>query len=77
MHPGRVANTPAPSPPTGHFISPQADFESILSMLSSFFVPEDEDALLRWVGKMLKRGAVREQMEAWKQEWRAEQKKMT
>lgn len=46
-------------------------------MLSSFFVPEDEDALLRWVGKMLKRGAVREQMEAWKQEWRAEQKKMT
>ena len=38
-----------------HFLSARADFESILSLLSSYFIPEDEDALLRWIKRMLKR----------------------
>lgn len=49
-----------------HITKASADFETILSLLSSFFVPEDEDAFIRWIGKMLKRKDVRAALEKWK-----------
>ncbi|WVQ99910.1 hypothetical protein IAU59_007053 [Kwoniella sp. CBS 9459] len=49
--------------------SPQATFESILSLLSSYFVAEDEDALMRWIRKVLKQKPVRDKMDSWRSEW--------
>ncbi|OCF37837.1 GTPase activating protein [Kwoniella heveanensis BCC8398] len=49
--------------------SPQATFESILSLLSSYFVAEDEDAFMRWIRKVLNQKPVREKMDAWRTEW--------
>jgi hypothetical protein len=41
----------------------------VLSLLSSFFVPEDEDALLVWVGRLLGDQKVRDNMKHWRTEW--------
>lgn len=49
--------------------APTATFESILSLLSSYFVAEDEDKLMRWIRRMLRSPGVREKMDGWRQEW--------
>lgn len=47
------------------------DFESILSTLSSsnLFVPEDDEAMLRWVGALLRDRSVQREMERARVEW--------
>jgi hypothetical protein len=50
--------------------SRSANFETILSLLSSFFVPEDEDVLLSWIGKILGDRKLRASMLQWRTEWR-------
>ncbi|KAI0756377.1 RabGAP/TBC [Daedaleopsis nitida] len=52
-----------------HITSDSANFETILSLLSSFFVPEDEDALLVWIEKVLSDKKVRADMVRWRQQW--------
>ncbi|KAF7971507.1 hypothetical protein HWV62_10232 [Athelia sp. TMB] len=49
--------------------SASANFETILSLLSSFFVPEDEDALLNWIEKLLADKKLRANMARWRQDW--------
>ena len=39
-------------------------------MLSSFFVPEDENALMAWVGGVLANKKLRADMSRWRTEWR-------
>jgi len=51
--------------------SASANFETVLSLLSSFFVPENEDALMSWIGAMLGDKKLRASMTRWKQEWSA------
>lgn len=46
-----------------------ATFESILSLLSSYFVAEDEDVLLRWTQKTLDQPGFRERLNAWRRDW--------
>lgn len=53
-----------------HITSPQASFETILSLLSSFFIPEDEDVLLRWIGRALDDKRLRADMEKWRSDWK-------
>ena len=55
---------------TDHLTSAQANFETVLSLLSSFFVPEDEDALLKWIDHALGDKKLREDMSRWRMEWR-------
>jgi len=50
--------------------APGATFESILSLLSSYYVPEDEDAMLQWMRKMLWTSGTRERIAFWRREWR-------
>ncbi|TXT15638.1 hypothetical protein VHUM_00141 [Vanrija humicola] len=50
--------------------SPKATFESILSLLSSFYVPEDEDALLNWIRRFLWAPGTRDRIQFWRREWR-------
>ena len=47
-----------------------ATFETILSLLSSFFVPQDEDSLVQWIGQMLGDKKLRSNMIRWKADWR-------
>lgn len=49
--------------------SPKAEFETILSALSSFFIVEDEDKYLRWVRKMLAQEGMRDRLRRWRTEW--------
>ena len=49
--------------------SAQASFETILSLLSSVFVPEDDDVFMRWVGKALKDERLRTEIDEWRREW--------
>lgn len=51
------------------FQSPNSSFETILSLLSSFFVPEDEDKLLSWMETALNDWKLREKMKQWRAEW--------
>ncbi|KAL7423424.1 hypothetical protein Q5752_001004 [Cryptotrichosporon argae] len=51
--------------------APTANFESILSLLSSFYVVEDEDRMLRWMRKLLWAKSTRARVAAWRDEWRA------
>ncbi|KAG9313937.1 RabGAP/TBC [Chiua virens] len=53
-----------------HITSSSANFETVLSLLSSFFVPEDDDALLSWLEQFLSDKKLRAQMHAWRQDWR-------
>lgn len=48
---------------------PSADFESILSLLSSYYVPEDDDAMLDWMRKLLWQPGVRELITHWRRQW--------
>ncbi|WVN90220.1 uncharacterized protein L203_105456 [Cryptococcus depauperatus CBS 7841] len=50
--------------------SSSASFESILSLLSSYFVAQDEDALMRWVRKVLSIRGIRTKMDSWRAEWK-------
>ncbi|CDO73439.1 hypothetical protein BN946_scf185013.g74 [Trametes cinnabarina] len=52
-----------------HITSSSANFETVLSLLSSFFVPEDEDALLLWIEKVLGDKKLRAEMVRWRQDW--------
>ncbi|KAI0720033.1 RabGAP/TBC [Cerioporus squamosus] len=52
-----------------HITSDAANFETILSLLSSFFVPEDEDALLLWIEKVLSDKKLRSDMVRWRSDW--------
>jgi hypothetical protein len=54
-----------------HITSASANFETILSLLSSFFVPESEDALLLWIERALGDKKLRASMAQWRQDWRA------
>ncbi|TKY89143.1 hypothetical protein EX895_001674 [Sporisorium graminicola] len=54
----------------GIVLRERADFETILSALSCFFVPEDDDALLFWVREALGRRDVRGTMASARQEYR-------
>ncbi|KAF7337566.1 Rab-GAP TBC domain-containing protein [Mycena sanguinolenta] len=53
-----------------HITSAAANFETILSLLSSFFVPEDEDSLLLWIEKTLGDKKLRSSMSRWRADWR-------
>jgi len=53
-----------------HITSSAANFETILSLLSSFFVPESEDALMTWVEMTLGDKKLRANMAKWRQEWK-------
>ncbi|KAG6857316.1 hypothetical protein H0H87_006509 [Tephrocybe sp. NHM501043] len=50
--------------------SASANFETILSLLSSFFVAEDEDVLMAWMKHMLGDKKLRASMREWREEWR-------
>ncbi|KAG6872769.1 hypothetical protein C0995_006808 [Termitomyces sp. Mi166 len=50
--------------------SSTANFETVLSLLSSFFVPEDEDTLMSWISRMLGDKKLRSSMRGWKEDWR-------
>jgi hypothetical protein len=52
-----------------HISAPQANFETILSLLSSTFVVEDEDAMLRWMERLLTDRRLRDEMDGWRAEW--------
>ncbi|KAG8688107.1 hypothetical protein FRC08_011617 [Ceratobasidium sp. 394] len=47
----------------------QANFETILSLLSSTFVLEDEDGFLRWMERVLTDRRVRDEMDGWRADW--------
>ena len=47
-----------------------ANFETVLSLLSSFFVPEDEDVYLNWISKVTENKKMRSKMQSWRAEWR-------
>ena len=51
--------------------SKSANFETILSLLSSFFVPENENALMSWIEKTLGDKKLRTSMRQWREDWRA------
>ncbi|THH23130.1 hypothetical protein EUX98_g8047 [Antrodiella citrinella] len=53
-----------------HITSEAANFESVLSLLSSFFVPEDENALLAWIEKVLADKKLRSDMVGWRANWK-------
>ncbi|KAJ6623042.1 rab-GTPase-TBC domain-containing protein [Mycena sp. CBHHK59/15] len=53
-----------------HITSATASFETILSLLSSFFVPQDEDALLLWIEKTLGDSKLRSNMAQWRARWK-------
>ncbi|EGO31155.1 hypothetical protein SERLADRAFT_455886 [Serpula lacrymans var. lacrymans S7.9] len=50
--------------------SSSASFETVLSLLSSFFVPEDEDSLLFWIENMLGDKKLRSRMDQWRIDWK-------
>ncbi|WWC71665.1 uncharacterized protein I206_105623 [Kwoniella pini CBS 10737] len=50
--------------------SPKANFESILSTLSSYFVIEDEDILMNWIKKLINQIEIRKKMDEWRKEWK-------
>ncbi|PWN17944.1 RabGAP/TBC [Microstroma glucosiphilum] len=62
---GNVIVSSDPSP------APELDFEHIMSTLNQVFVPEDDEALLRWVERLAKDRRVQEVMGAARREWRS------
>jgi hypothetical protein len=50
-----------------NLLSSQASFGLILSLLSSFFVVENEDALVEWVRKAMRNCR---DMDLWREEWK-------
>lgn len=55
---------------TDHITSSSANFETVLSLLSSFFVPEDENLFLAWISKTLGDKKLRSSMNKWRADWR-------
>ncbi|KAI0271485.1 rab-GTPase-TBC domain-containing protein [Gloeopeniophorella convolvens] len=53
-----------------HITADAANFETVLSLLSSFFVPEDEDVFLEWISKVAENRKVRSDMEGWRVQWK-------
>ncbi|KAH7915687.1 rab-GTPase-TBC domain-containing protein [Hygrophoropsis aurantiaca] len=53
-----------------HITSSAANFETILSLLSSYFVPEDDNSLLSWIEHMLGDKKLRSRMNQWRTNWR-------
>lgn len=53
-----------------NFLAPKASFESILGILSSFFVVEDEDALFAWLRKAMQDRRLRRDMGIWRADWK-------
>ncbi|KAF9008191.1 RabGAP/TBC [Hymenopellis radicata] len=53
-----------------HITANNANFETVLSLLSSFFVPEDENALLFWIEKTLGDRKLRASMASWREDWK-------
>lgn len=53
-----------------HITAESANFETALSLLSSFFVPEDEDVYLNWIAKVAENKKMRSDMQSWRAEWR-------
>ncbi|KAH9176908.1 RabGAP/TBC [Lactarius sanguifluus] len=53
-----------------HITSDSANFETILSLLSSFFVPEDEDIYVNWIAKVAENKKIRSEMQSWRAEWK-------
>jgi len=53
-----------------YLASREATFETILSLLSSYFVTEDENALLSWIRHTLDDSKLRADMSRWRQEWK-------
>lgn len=49
--------------------SPHANFETILSLLSSYFVAEDEDAFINWIRTTLESQEIRSAMVDWRRTW--------
>lgn len=49
--------------------STSANFETILSLLSSFFVPEDDDILLEWIDRVMSDKKMRANMKQWRTDW--------
>jgi hypothetical protein len=49
--------------------APNASFETILSTLSAFYIPEDEDLLMQWIYKMMKTPGTRSMMDGWRKRW--------
>jgi hypothetical protein len=47
-----------------------ANFETVLSLLSSFFVPEHEDVYLNWIAKVAENKKMRSKMQSWRAEWK-------
>ncbi|KAG8219387.1 RabGAP/TBC [Butyriboletus roseoflavus] len=52
-----------------HITSNSANFETVLSLLSSFFIPEDDDVLLSWIEQFLADRKLRARMDSWRQGW--------
>ncbi|KAJ9098901.1 hypothetical protein QFC19_006240 [Naganishia cerealis] len=46
-----------------------ATFETILSTLSAFYIPEDEDAMMQWIRKMMGTSETRVMMDEWRKDW--------
>ena len=55
--------------PTDCITSKSATFETILSLLSSFFVPEDDDVLLEWIDKVMSDKKTRANIKQWRTDW--------
>ncbi|KAI0249549.1 rab-GTPase-TBC domain-containing protein [Lactifluus subvellereus] len=53
-----------------HITTDSANFETVLSLLSSFFVPEDEDVYLNWIAKVAGNKKIRSAMQSWRAEWK-------
>lgn len=53
-----------------NLLSPKATFETILELLSSFYIVEDEDALLHWLHKAAGDKRLRRDMKTWRTEWK-------
>ncbi|KAF9056052.1 rab-GTPase-TBC domain-containing protein [Panaeolus papilionaceus] len=54
-----------------HITSNSANFETVLSLLSSFFVPESEDVLMSWIEMTLGDKKLRANMQRWRRDWKA------
>ena len=52
-----------------HITSSSASFETVLSLLSSFFVPEDDDTFLSWIESALGDKKLRSNMSKWRRDW--------
>lgn len=49
--------------------APNALFETILSTLSAFYIPEDEDFMMQWIHNMMKKAEIRLMMDGWRKAW--------